>query len=384
MGDLKIITMRDIVTEKIEWLWKPYFPIGKLTIVQGDGSTGKTTMMLAIAAAVTTGSPLPGCGRTAPAGVIIQTTEDGLADTIKPKLELFGADCSRVHTIDDSMKALTYADERVEEAIVKLDAKLFIFDPMQAYLGGANMNNTSVVRPLMNQLIGIASRTGCAVVIMGHLNKRGGASQYRGLGSIDIFAAARSVLTVGKMPGDESIRAVVHSKSNLAHAGPSFATALDADGQYVWLGDYDISIDELLSTKKPPPETQAEKAQRLIKTTLARGPVPAAEMEELAKDQGISHKTLKRAKADLGVISTKRADGWYWELPVEAEYTVCDAEDEQDQAGQEGHAAAMTPLTSLTTNTAPGANFYESGQEGHAANVTSLTLLNPISQREAC
>ncbi len=288
---------------------------------------------------------------------------------------MFGADCSRVHTIDDSLKALTYADERVEEAIVKMDAKLFIFDPMQAYLGGVSMNNTSAVRPLMNQLIGIASRTGCAIVIMGHLNKRGGASQYRGLGSIDIFAAARSVLTVGKMPGDESMRAVVHSKSNLAPAGPSFATALDSEGRLVWLGDYDISIDELLSTKKPPPETQAEKAQRLIKTALVRGSVPAAEMEELAKDQGISYKTMKRAKADLGVISTKRADGWYWELPVEAEYTVCDAEDAQNEAGQEGHAAAMTPLTSLTPNTAPGANSCKSSQEGHAATVTSLTLL---------
>ncbi len=165
------------------------------------------------------------------------------------------------------------------------------------------------------------------------------------------------------------MRAVVHSKSNLAPAGPSFATGLDTDGRFVWLGDYDISIDELLSTKKPPAETQAEKAQRFIKTKLARGPVPASEMEEIAKEQGIALKTLRRAKADLGVISVKRNDGWYWELPVEVEYTVCEEE------GQDGHAEAMTSLTTLPASAAPGVELREAGQHGHTQALTSLTTL---------
>jgi hypothetical protein len=332
--DLKIINLQDIQAEEVEWLWKPYLPLGKLSIVQGDGDTGKTTMMLAIAAAVTTGTMLPGGGRAAPAGVIFQSTENGLADTVKPKLERFGADCSRFHVIVDGERALTYADERIERAIIKTGAKLVIFDPFQSYLGGVDMHSAGGVRPLLNGLIDVAERTRCAVVILGHLNKRGGSAQYRGLGSIDIFAAARSVLTVGKIAEDKNMRAVVHSKSNLASAGASFATGLDADGSFVWLGDYDITIEELLSNKNPP-ESQFAKARRLIETKLASGAVPAVDMEEMAEEQGISPKTLQRAKSALGVISVKRGGCWYWELPIEAEFTVCDADDSQQ--GQDGH-----------------------------------------------
>ncbi len=132
MQDLRIITMRDIMAEQVEWLWKPYLPLGKISIVQGDPGDGKTTMMLAVAAAVTMGGALPGGSATVPASVIFQTAEDGLADTIKPRLEQIGADCSRVHVIDENEAALSLADERIEQAIIKMSAKLFILDPLQA------------------------------------------------------------------------------------------------------------------------------------------------------------------------------------------------------------------------------------------------------------
>jgi RecA-family ATPase len=130
MGDLKIITMRDVETERVQFLWKPYIPLGKITIVQGDPGDGKTAMMLALAAAITKGEALPGCGITDSASVIFQTAEDGLADTVKPRLEQLGADCGRVHVIDETDQALSLADERIEQAIVKMGAKLFIIDPL--------------------------------------------------------------------------------------------------------------------------------------------------------------------------------------------------------------------------------------------------------------
>jgi RecA/RadA recombinase len=139
MSDLKIITMRDVETEQVQFLWEPYIPRGKITIVQGAPGDGKTTMMLAIAAAVTNGDALPGGVGAAPASVIFQTAEDGLADTIKPRLEQLGADCGRVHVIDEGEQSLSLADERIEQAIVKMDAKLLIIDPLQAYLGGSDM-----------------------------------------------------------------------------------------------------------------------------------------------------------------------------------------------------------------------------------------------------
>jgi len=222
-SELKIISMKDIKTEKVDWLWKPYIPLGKISLVQGDPGCGKTTLMLSVSESVTRGTALPNSRRNPPSNVIFQTAEDGLADTIKPRLELLGADCNRVHIINEDEHALSLSDEWIEEAIIRTDAKLFIFDPLQGYLGGTDMHTANGIRPIMKQLARVADRTKCAIVIIGHLNKNGGKAQYRGLGSIDIYAAMRSVITVGKIPNEENMRAVVHNKSNLAPAGASLA-----------------------------------------------------------------------------------------------------------------------------------------------------------------
>jgi hypothetical protein len=219
-----------------------------------------------------------------------------------------------------------------------------ILDPVQAYFGGANMNNANSVRPIMKNLGMVAERNNCAILLVGHLHKKGGQSQYRSLGSIDIFAAARSVLTVGKTNMGDDIRAIVHNKSNLAPPGASQAFGLDPVGGFCWMGEYDITIDELLGGAAKAPKDQLSRACNLIKTTLAYGPVAAAEIMLKAEEQGISEKTLKRAKSALGVISIKRGGQWFWDLPIEVEFTEAGQDDFQGgQEGQEGHA----PMTSL-------------------------------------
>ena len=342
--DLKIISMRDIKTENINWIWQPYLPEGKLCLIQGDGGCGKTTLVLSISAFITTGTVLPYGKYNPPANVIFQTAEDGMADTIKPRLVKMGADCSRVHFIDEDEYPLSLSDERIEEAIIKTDAKLFIIDPIQGYLGGADMHTANGIRPLMKHLSGVADRTKCSVIIIGHLNKTGGKSQYRGLGSIDIYAAMRSVLTVGKIPDEENLRAVVHNKSNLAPAGASLAFELDPVHGFRWLGDYDISIEELLCGKKQQPESQFSKAVRLIKSMLINGEVAATDVEQMAKEQGISSKTLYRAKAELGVLSVKRGGQWFWDLPIEVEFTEVDQDGQDSQDGQNPHMTILTML----------------------------------------
>lgn len=385
MADLKLLSMRDIQSERVQFLWEPYIPRGKISIVQGDPGDGKTTLMLAVAAAVTTGAALPGNGgMTVPAGVIFQTAEDGLADTIKPRLEQLGADCARVHLIDENEAVLSLADERIEQAIVKMDAKLFILDPLQAYLGGADMHSVGGVRPLMKSLGAVAERTGCAIVIIGHLNKKGGRAQYRGLGSIDIYAAARSVLTVGKIDVDESMRAMVHGKSNLAPPGAPLAFGLDTGG-FTWLGEYEITLEELLSGRgrQVRPESQFARARLLLETELAAHPVAAADVMQRAEERNISAKTLNRAKAALGVVSTKRGGRWFWELPVVVEYTEC-ADNQDSQGGQDGHAPPVTTLVALrgeAHKSGDGQSIFpadeagEERQDGYAPNVTTLTIL---------
>ena len=342
MAELKLITINDIETEEVNWLWKPYIPLGKISILQGDPGEGKTTLALAVAAAITTGNAIPGSGGiTTPAGVIFQTAEDGLADTIKPRLELLGADCSIVNVIDEEEQALSLSDERIEQAIVKTGAKLFILDPLQAYLNGADMHSANGIRPLMKQLAKVADRTGCAIVIIGHLNKNGSKAQYRGLGSIDIYAAARSVLTVGRIVEDgEEIRVIVHNKSNLTFPGSSLSFELDPVTGFRWIGECDVTIDELFCGRKRNKESQLDKAKKIINKTLLKGKVPAIEIEQMAIDQGISLKTLNRAKTELGVISVKIGGQWYWEMPIDVDYY---------EDGQDGHQSNVTTLSILPT-----------------------------------
>ncbi|MCT4618243.1 MAG: AAA family ATPase [Marinisporobacter sp.] len=206
--ELKLINMKDIEVKEVEWLWKPYIPSGKITILQGDPGEGKTTMILAVASSLTTGSALPLMDAIDISRVIYQTAEDGLGDTIKPRLLSTGAECSNIIVIDESEKELTLSDERIERAIIETGAKLVIIDPLQAYLGAkVDMHRVNEIRPIFKNLAFVAEKTGCAIVVVGHMNKSGGSKgMYRGLGSIDISAAARSVLVVGRVKDDPNIR----------------------------------------------------------------------------------------------------------------------------------------------------------------------------------
>ena len=308
---------------------------------------GKTTASLAIAAAISTGISLPGSvGYDAPAPVIVQNAEDSYSQTIRPRLEQSGADCDMIYNIDDDEEALSFTDDRIEQIIIQTGARLYVLDPVQSFFNGANMNSTNTVRPIMKHLATIAARHDCAILLVGHLNKSGGKSTYRGLGSIDIYAAARSVLTVGGTGIDENTRVMVHNKSNLAPAGKPQSFTLDPVLGFNWAGEYDISVDEVVNGRTKS-EKQLAKAKQLILTTLSGGAVLAVTIISAAGTQGISHKTLYRAKAALGVISFKRGDQWYWEIPSEVVYTEFTENNQHGQDSQDGHTAMLPTLTML-------------------------------------
>lgn len=180
MDNLKIINMADVETKKVEFLWYPYIPYGKLTIIQGDPGEGKTTAVLQIAALLTKGEKLPEDDQERePVNVIYQTAEDGLADTVKPRLEAAGADCSKVLVIDESEQGLSMSDLRIEEAIKQTGAKLVILDPIQAYLGsGVDMHRANEIRPVMKHLGDIAEKYNCAIILIGHAEKEEARQKY--------------------------------------------------------------------------------------------------------------------------------------------------------------------------------------------------------------
>ena len=314
---VEIIRMSEVDTQTVEWLWEPYIPFGKVTIVQGNPGEGKTTFALRLAAACTNRKPFPHMAAHEPFNVIYQTAEDGLGDTIKPRLMEAEADLDRVLVIDESKQGLSLSDERIERAIRQTGARLIILDPIQAYVGEkTDMNKANEIRPMFRRLAEIAERTGCAVILIGHLNKAaGGQSAYRGLGSIDFRAAARSVLLIGRVKREPNVRVIVHDKSSLAPEGKPVAFCLDPETGFSWIGEYDITADELLSGAGGNTATKTEQAERLILDLLADGKELASEdIVKAAAEAGISERTVKNARRNLDtrIEVIRRGNQWYY------------------------------------------------------------------------
>lgn len=312
--ELKLINMEDVEVKEVEWLWYPYIPYGKITILQSDPGTGKTTLMLQLAAWLSKGEALPLAEKeSTPINIIYQTAEDGLEDTIKPRLLKSGADCSKILVIDESEGELSMNDERIEEAINKTGAKLVILDPIQAYVGSnVDLNRANEIRPVLKQLGVVAEKYNCAIVLIGHMNKSSNSkSTYRGLGSIDFQATARSVLIVGRLKDKPSIRIIGHDKSSLAQEGKPMAFEIDEQG-FRWIGEYDISMEDILSGTGT--ESKMKLAENFLKDILKDGEKLQADVLSKSNLMGISKRVLDEAKKSIGVISTKKGKAWYWEL----------------------------------------------------------------------
>ena len=311
---LKLINMQDVKCESVEWLLYPFIPYGKITIIQGDPGEGKTTLVLQIIARLTKGESIIDEDAKPPINVIYQTAEDGLGDTIKPRLVEADADCSKVLVIDDKDAPLTMLDVRLEKAISETGARLVVLDPIQGFLGAdVDMHRANEIRPVMKHIAELAEKYRCAIVLIGHMNKCGmGKSAYRGLGSIDFQAAARSVLIVGRIKDEPEIRVVCQIKSSLAPKAKSIAFRLSENEGFEWIGEYDITADDLLSgaTKG----TKQKTAMDFLENLLADGKMPQTKIAQLADERGISNKTLRNAKKALDIKASKCGNQWYWEL----------------------------------------------------------------------
>ncbi len=319
MAENTLTLYSDITPREVKWIWYPYIPAGKITILQGDPGDGKSTMMMHLIAEISKGGNLPDgreIGR--PHRVIYQCSEDGVRDTIRPRLERCGADLSNIAFIDEEVHTgLTLDDERIREAIVQFRPWLVVMDPIQSYVENvSDLIMATNARRLMKRISLWASAYGCAIILVGHLNKNERSKGlYRGLGSIDVAAAARSILHIERI-GDERI--VRQIKNNLAPAGKDFGFLITRDTGFQWIEtgiNDEPDDDELMDGLRDISHNKHELTAMLLMDLLDEGEASASDVKDLIAQYCISDKTLQEVKSFLGIKSIRRNGKWYWQAP---------------------------------------------------------------------
>ena len=301
--------------KEVEWLWYPYIPYGKLTILQGDPGEGKSTVMLNLIATVTNGGVLPdGTVFDRPHPVIYQCTEDNAADTIKPRLLTAGAVCEKIAYILDEDEKLTLDDSRIEDTLVRTGARLIVFDPIQSFLPqDSDMQNIGRMRSLLKKLCTVAEKHRCAVVLIGHMNKGGANNQlYRGLGSIDIAAIARSVLMIVRDRENPELPYLFQIKSSLAPEGRPVSFLMNREQGFVWQEVCDLSIQDVIQNELVSDNGKRSQAAVLLMELLTEQDMPSSEVFAELEKQGISRRTVQKAKKDAHIKAYKKNNIWYW------------------------------------------------------------------------
>jgi RecA-family ATPase len=348
------VLMSDVTAEKIEWLWQDRIPLGKLTVLDSDPGLGKSVITMDLAARVTNGASFPNgdvhhVGNldhvVHVGGVVILSAEDGLADTIKPRLDAAGADSSKVvaiSTVPDSRgneRTIAIPEDTVtiEAAIRRVDAKLVIVDPLMAFLSG-KANYDQDVRKALTPLARMAESTGVAVLVVRHLNKQqGGKALYRGGSSIGIIGAARSGLVVEEHPDNKDLRVLAMNKSNLSEKAASLTysvtTAENDAAKAVWGTTTELDADDVLN----PDTSEVGKAKEWLTDKLRDMPWPTTTVLKEGKEVGFSEKTIRRAKDALNVKSKKDGQGGCWRWHLEDSQRFQDCQDTQ-------HAQEFEPV----------------------------------------
>ena len=328
----RVVRLADVAPQEVTWLWPGRIPLGKITVLAGDPGTGKTMQALDVAARVSTGRAFPD-GTTPPAGdVVILTAEDGLADTIRPRLDRAGADVSRVWALQavwrdegavERQFCLAEDVDRLEALVALRRARLVIVDPLDAYLQGVDGHRNSEMRVVLAPLAAMLERTGAASILVHHLNKDASTlnALYRLGGSLALIAAARAAFGVAPDPDCEGRRLFLCLKMSIA-AKPEGLGYRITSGGIEWDSD-PVTCDAATAFATRPKRADSDlvsAAKEMLAEVLAEG-VPIAQLliEEEAERRDVSKKSLQAAKKSLGVVSKREGFGagglWYWQLP---------------------------------------------------------------------
>jgi hypothetical protein len=323
--DLKVRRMADVEVERVDWLWELRIARGYLTIVEGIEGEGKSTVLVAVAAAVTCGQGLKDMVFDGPGNVLWLSAEDGLSTMLKPRLLAAGADCARVFASEQPFTLDDKGFQALREQLAIHRPTIVVIDPVFAYTKG-DPSKGADARACTNLLKQLAEEFKCAIVLVRHLGKSKGNGDPRvaGLYSIEWRAAARSVLVCGSDPDDQSKRAIAQSKNNLGPFAESVGYKITPDAntasgaKFEWLGVSDLTAKRILATPESEDRiTERADAKTWLQEFLKGGEKKATDVIAESRAEKISKRTLDRAKADLGIKS--RSEGfnpkvWFWRI----------------------------------------------------------------------
>lgn len=318
---ITLVPLIDVEPEVIDWLWYPYIPFGKITIIEGDPGLGKSWLTMSLAKVVSQGSKLPhNPAGTTKGPVVIMSAEDGLADTIKPRLKTLGSRGEDIMAIPEPITLTPGACEAITQMLEEIKPKLIIIDPLVAYMGGkVDLHKANETREIMNRLARLAEATHAAVVCVRHLSK--GAKDkaiYRGLGSIDLTAAARSCLAIGRNPEDPNEgRVICHIKSNLAPLGKPIGYYLrpGSKAPFEWGEQLSVDVNAVLSQEPTNMKGQIEEAKEFLNNLLTeKGEMTTAQIKREAESRGVTWESIRKAKKELNVVVRNNEDEILWRV----------------------------------------------------------------------
>jgi putative DNA primase/helicase len=312
---LNIITLSNVTASPIPWLCEPYFAVGMLSLISGDPGAGKTSVAMAISAALTLGQT-PFTKKPREVSNVLYLTVENRPEELRSKFNSLGGNPELFHIVNDSIQLADTS--RLRKAIQEKKAKLLVVDPIQSFLN-VDSHRSNKTRPVFDALSRLAREEGCCIILIRHLNKSTSAkTAYRGQGGMDITGAARTELLVGPSVQDPGQYAMVQTKSNIGMKGPSIGFSFDDEKGFHWTGESTLTdTDLLLPVAKASGRNAEGEAMAFLVKRLVKGPVMAVELEAAATTAGISKGTLKRAKGKLNIVVKKIGlkGGWEWSLP---------------------------------------------------------------------
>jgi hypothetical protein len=321
----QLVYMHRVKAEPVSWLWQDRFPAGKLSILMGDPGLGKSTITIDIASRISTGAAWPDGGKAPQGTVLILTAEDGLADTVRPRIDRQGGNpkCIAVLTSvkvgnDEREFSLATDVDMLEQSIKHIRPQIVIIDPLTAYLGGKDENKNAEIRGLLLPLTTLAEKYNVALLCVLHMNKSQGKAIYRASGSIAFGAAPRAVFCVAKDPDNDERRLFFPVKTNLARPPKGLAYSFDQAGKLIWESQpLDVDPEDVLGDSASATDREERiDAEEFLNEVLKPGEtMSAVDLFRDARQNQLSERQVKYACRRLGIRSHQVNRQWFRTRP---------------------------------------------------------------------